>query len=609
MAIFQGTIFTMYRRSLLYVHARWTPCEIRPRPLPTTVPEPRLLVAFDLDQSIWVARSNAGLARSMFGAVTGSAFEENAQLILVGNDRMVFSNYFSNGAPRQMGPCFRGTQQAKAGATAYAFESSYQRYNDPSIMTVEERLAEMFDAAVRSPELRRNLQQEFHGMLDPAILIPLAGTFAAIFGAQFVGGAAAAQGVARLLGAGQLICDLQEYAPLGQAIHTAAISAHSPRDLEYGSQCMAKFLERLIMDAASALGIKALSLVAAKLMRVLATCTPDSVREACLRYRGVAEAYFMTHGYKGRKLLKRANDAKLEPSLVKTYKESSIEHRDAIVIREPDSARQAWVASEVWYKGKPCMIKAKSHQGFHGALAIPKDPATGMPKLARDKAGNIIQTTPGKPWNQTRDFDTAGLKGVTPAMDADLRRLGPTRTTYEMPKDWILEGIDYGYTGANHIELDGLRLVDMGDRFLIVDRLGIPFAGDVDVVTRHRQGMRLAAGHLENKGEPLTRAHPEDDYMLQYDLNDSHYKKGGKPFSAPSQHGGLGSVVHVRVARANKKGHWGPKDDSGRYADERLIIFLPEYEKGKGVVSNMYVIDSWMDFEQFARENKWEFPW
>jgi hypothetical protein len=622
----------MYSRTLFLVGAHWSRVEVideararanikenlrkvgqrirsgQVKPPPDPPDEPTALIAVDLDQKMWMTRRNPDVVRALLSTISGTADSDGVNVTLwsdsgsdtKGNrlkgrdhDPAIFVNYFSNGHPRSRGVAYKG--QHPQNPNLAALTTPYERHDDPSMMTPLERMAEMLDRACHSPKLMARFKEEFNGMLDPRILIPLAGMFLATFGAQAVGGAAAAMAVGRLMGINQMLCDLYFYEPRARELYRICYGDKViPRNLDEGADLLEDIIVQLITDLANAVGIQSLVAIAGKLLKFLINVLPDSVVAQAERLKGVAGNYIETKGYFRRDRLKPGHDALIEPAADRSFREKSVEHREAIVVREPDTKRLNWVTSHIWNRQKPTWLKAKSKFGWNGLVCVLESEVTKGGALKRAK-------TTYKPGN---------LKGVTKEIDADLAKMGE-RPMYEMPTDGRpIDGIDYSYTGKGNANITGHYLVDMGEgRMMIVDSMGNPYIADIDVVAHQRPGKEFAGSHLHDKGSK-TRKHEEDDFMLEYDLNRSYHRNGEvTPLSDHSQHGGGGAaVVHVRVAQLNNQKHWSPRLANGQFAPERLVVYLPEYVPGKGIVSNRYIFNNWDDYQQFALANGWEFP-
>jgi hypothetical protein len=588
--------FGLYQRTLLIFNGSWV--NTRPGEFVNGAParsEPLISVAVDLPQKLWICRGNNWkLAREKFlGAVSGTAETQQASIVLkTPRGEVIVNQYFMNDHPRADGPAFRGMDPT--GATQrYAQRTHWWRYDDPSIMTPFDRMAEMLDRAVRSPKLKAAFREQFGSIISPEVLLPVAGTFFCLFGAEFVGGAAAALTIARLLGLNQLLCDYYFYEPRAKELHRICMGAAVPRDLEQGADLLVEIIVQLLQDLATTLGIAALTKLASQMFAALAAAVPESVRLKLKDNAHVAAAYIRGKGYARRDLLKDASDTPLEAAAVTMYKRTSEKNREILVVREPDAQRAAWVKSNMQQNAKPPWLKARSKDGIHGLVCLRKADVPG----------------PLKPAGQ---FEVAQLRGFNEAFDAE--HLPSHLPMYEMPLDGRKIGnnqeIDYHYTGHGNIELRGHKLVDLGDRFIVVDAMGRPYVSDLDLATRQRPGLSQAGAHLPQRkpGEGSLEDHP----MLQYDMNQEYHRAGGNPTHNPNLHGGGGAtVVYTRENLANGKvpgkDFWTPREADGSYKKERLIIFIPEWVNGR-IQSRMYAFDSWADFKTFAKANNMECP-
>lgn len=581
----------LYQRTLLIFHGEWSNVKQGEKNSSQVArKEPLVTVALDLTQGLWVARgSNWQLARSRFlGAVSGSASTSHASVILSApmGDVEIFQ-YFSNDAPRRDGAAFRGTVPAANGATRYAQRTHWWRYDDPSIMTPFDRMAEMLDRAVRSPKLKARIREQFGGLISPEVLLPLAGTFLCMFGTEFVGGLVAVRWLAGLLGVNQLLCDGYFYEPRAEALNRICMGAASVSDLDYGAELIGDILCQVIADIGMAVGVSALSAVAKNLFSALIAAAPESVRLALRENAHVAAAYIRGKAYKRMDLLQDAHGTPLEPAAEKMYKESCEREREVLVVREPDAQRLAWVSGDMPNNAKPCMVKARSPDGWHGLVCLKRSDVTGSLKRS---AGS---------------FDTQKLRGYNKHFDAE--HMPARLPMYDMPMDGrdLGSGIDYHYTGKDHIELKGHKLVDLGDRMLVVDSQGRPYIADLDLATRQRPGLSKAGAHLPGKGE--------DSPVLECKLNESYHKHGGNRSHFPAQHGGRTASVgynEFNLAAGEvpgKNGFWGPQADTpSGYKTERLVIFLPE-AVGNRIVAKMYAFEGWAQFKMFFEANHMQF--
>lgn len=602
--------FGLYQRTMVIFNGTWG--NVRPGDRNFGTPlrqEPLVTVALDLSQNLWIARGNNWqLCRSTFlGAVSGIAEKKNADVILKApRGDVIISNYFMNDHPRSDGPAFRGMDPN--GASRYAQRTHWWRYDDPSIMTPFDRMAEMFDRAIRSPKLKAQLREQVGGMVSPEVLLPMVGTFVALFGAEFVGGAAAALTVARLLGLNQLLCDYYFYEPRAAALHRIVMGAADARDLDYGADLIVEILCQIITDVASAVGLGVLTKIASRVFTALAMAMPESVRLRLKENAHVAAAYIRGKGYQGRELLRSAADSPLEPAAIAMYERSCEGKREILVVREPDAQRGSWVNGDFQQNAKPAWLKASSSEGIHGLVCLKQGDIQGSLKPAGT-------------------FEVAQLRGFSAAMDAE--HLPARLPMYEMPTDGRQigapgKGVDYHYTGTGNAELRGHKLVDLGDgRLLVVDAMGRPYVSDLDLATRQRPGLKRAGDHLpqryltdekgnvikDREGKPIVL---EDNAMLEYEMNREYQRAGGNPTHSPMQHGGGGAtVVYTRnnldAGKVAGDDFWSPRMKDGSYKKERLIIFLPEWVNGR-VKAQRYAFESWLDFKKFAALNNLECP-
>ena len=596
----------MYSRTLIVLHAQWHNVKIgvRESPLPKT--DPLVTIAVDLDQGLWVARGNWEYTRNNFlHALTGSAKLDVTDILIdhgsqMGPLRLV--SYFAQGYPPREGAAVQGTNPMNPNGSTFAQRTQWWRYDDPSIMTPLDRMAEMLDRAVRSPTLRAALQAQFGALASPEVLLPIAGTFLVMFGAEFVGGAAAVLTVARLMGINQLLCDYYFYEPRGMALHRICMSAATPGDLDYGAKLLEEILVQMFTDIATVLGIHAISAVAKRLFSTLMNLAPEKLRQKLLANKNAAAAYIRGRGYQRRDLLVDPAGTPLEQPAIDMYKKTSEQHCEILVVREPDAKRATWVNSKVWNRGKPPWLKASSPDGWHGLVCLNKGEVG---------AGPLVESG---------TYDLGNLRGASPEIDAEIAA-HPKVTKFKMPTDGRpflgakeSQKIDYHYTGSNHIELQGHYLVEViPGKFMVVDGMGLPYASDLDLATRQRLGMKGAGDHLQKPYQSKNKiGGDEDDVLLEYEMNRRYHENGGtSPMHDPTLHGGAGATVaytrnNLAAGKIPVKDFWSPKVGDG-YKVERLVVFIPEWENGR-IQSNMYVLKSWAAFKAFANANGLEFP-
>ncbi len=611
----------LYQRSLLVMEANLQRVSSAPYGLKTpqqaqaqaqrTLQPPFVTFAFDLQQKLWVARgTNAALVKDMMAAVSGTARTENASLILESpKGDLIVDQYFYRDAPKHAGKAFRGMQTQVPGR--YAFETYWERYDDPTIMAPLDRFMEMLDRATRAPRLMAMMREQFGGMVSIEALLMFGAPLLALMGAEFVGGKIFALAVTRLLGLNQLLCDFDFYAPRLPRLYDLVNNARDPKDLEEGGTIIAEVLCQLLVDIAAQLGIKMLTEVATRLFRMLMNLSEGLATQALREAAGRADKYLRTHGYKGRELLKNAADSPLEPASISMYKQSCVKQREILVVREPDVLRSLWIkAVHVYNNAKPMWLKAKSSAGWHGLVCLTEAEAFGL----KGKHMSTLQQAPGM-------FDLGNFKGVSPEIDAIIAE-GRYREMYDLPTDGRDFGaaIDYEATGKNNVNLKGHKLVDAGEgKYIIVDALGRPYVSDLDLATRQQVGTAHAGDHIQPHAPPGRAASPEDNIIAEFDMNQMYWQAGGHPFHAPNNHGGKTGSVGFEIAGQAIDGtraaaglppqkRWKPKEADGSWKKERLIVFLPELVGGR-VESKMYAFDGWGDFKKFAELNNFEFPW
>jgi hypothetical protein len=596
----------LYSRTLIVLHGKWQNVQIGKFVTAGPKSDPLVTLMVDLSQGFWIARTNWQLTRSSFlHAVTGTAKVEVDDLLLYHNSDLSparLTEYFMNGAPRREGVAVRGTHPKNA--DAYAQRTQWWRYDDPSIMSPVDRMAEMIDRAGRSPTLRSALSAQFGSLASPEVLLPIAGTFLAMFGAEFIGGAAAVLVVTRLMGINQLLCDYYFYEPRGAALHRIVMSAATPSDLDYGAKLIEEILVQLFSDIATAVGVHAIASVAKRLFSMLLHMTPESLRQKLLANRLVAAAYIRDRGYMRRDLLKDPAGTPLEHAAVEMYKKTSAERCEVLVVREPDARRATWVNSQVWNRGKPPWLKASSGDGWHGLVCLSE----------KELGGGHLEPA--------GTYDMGNLRGASAEIDHAIAS-NPRPKKFKMPADGRpINGpdgshkIDYHYTGHNNVDLHGHYLVEVTPgKFMVVDSMGVPYASDLDLATRQRPGMKQAGDHIPASDRYHSKTKiggAEDDLLLEYEMNRRYHETGGASvMHNPTLHGGGGATVaytrnNLAAGKIPGKDFWTPKRGEG-YKEERLVIFVPENVNGR-IRSNMYILESWGAFKDFAHANGLEFP-
>jgi uncharacterized membrane protein len=338
--------FGLYQRSLLSLEAHWTKCPtVRRFERPKHQLEGTTVsLAFDLQQGIWVARGyNWRVLKDMLGAVSGVARKDGPHLVLEAPyGAVTIFGYIANDAPPRHGKAMRGT--SKETPNAYAEQAHWIRYEDPSIMTPIDRFAEMMDRATRTPRMQALLREQFHGVISTNALLMLSGTFFVLFGAEVVGGAAAALTLGRLLGVHQIVTSIQIYAPRTQTIYHMCNHAQTADDLEKGAQALSEILSQIITDLAMCLGISALTKVAGRLFSAVMTLAPERLRAILRECEAKALGYVKRDGYAARNVLKSAEGTPLEPAAVHMYSKMCENNREILVVREPDTRRSLWVS-------------------------------------------------------------------------------------------------------------------------------------------------------------------------------------------------------------------------------------------------------------------------
>lgn len=265
---------------------------------------------------------------------------------------------------------------------------------------------------------------------------------------------------------------------------------------------------------------------------------------------GYASENVMTRVANPGKILREGEDA--------VFRSRSARNREMIVLRGPSEQRLRWLKGlKGWADGKPEWIKAKSKMGWLGIVGIPKTPE--------------IEAVVAK--GARSNYPMGNLKGAFPEMD-DFIAQNPTRPAYEVPygEKMTVNGskvFDWDAAGSKYALAKGAKLVDVGDRYIVVGALGRPILQDLDLGSIYKFGTSSPGSHL-----PSGRGNPEDHFLAEEVMNYEFFKATGEVYN-PIKHGGAGgSARHAVEGRKAGKPHWTPRQGTG-FIDEELYVYLP----------------------------------
>lgn len=565
-------------------------------------------IAYDPNNHTWVARNNFLYCRQFLGSVSNSALMKGPDLNLsAGTGGIVLANYqyITELVAKREGNAFRGTAPGRNGGTFYQFRTRYVRQLDASALTPAERLAEMTDLAIRDPRFAGQLQHEFGMLADPFVLLSIAailGIFIGIgAGAMLLGGAAFAAAVTRLLGVGMMVHQASEYVTLFEELQRC-VYANDQHSFYMGIKVVQKILTRVLMDismvvgmgGAMKIGSKAAGMLKTLVLRYAPSQWLEAGQEGMATMRAAAKKMANSRwGYMREDLMERVADfSKLfERGEDAVFRRRSAANGEMIVIRGPSSDRLSWLQKlKGWIDGKPEWIKAKSWMGWHGIVGIPKTPEIRaiVEQGARSR------------------YPMGNLRGVFEEVDAFIAQHS-TCEAFEVPygKNFTdpIKGkkvFDWDAAGANYSLAKGAKLVDIGDRYILVDSLGRPICQDLDIGMMQKLGTPHSGAHL-----PKGRGNPEDNFLTEEVMNYQFYSETGNMYN-PIKHGGAGgSDAHIFHAKAAKQGHWSPREGGG-FAEEPLYVYLPK-DRGKGSTAELFKFKGWAEFEIFLKEN--HFPY
>lgn len=575
-------------------------------------PDPKswFSVAWDPNNNTWIARTNYEICRSFLHAVCGTAQKEGPDLVMYGSAEaqgspvLVLANYkyFTEMVAKHEGSAYQGTFKGKTGGTGYKLRTRFVRQLDASVMTPDERLGEMVDLALTDPEFKNRLNKEFGMLAHPTVLfsiLAVIGVFIGIgAGAAALGGAAFAAALTRFLGIAMAASQVNDYVNIFKEIDKRVYSEKN-QDLYGGAAWVQKLLIQILKDIAMVLAMKGAISLGSKGMQVLKNLflkyTPKQWQEAGREALSVMQAKAAKyaagkHGYLGDHLMRRYTEItkyfrKGEDAV---FRERSRTQNEMIVIRGPSLERIEWLTKlRGWLDGKPEWIKAKSWMGWHGIV--------GIPKTAEIEA--IV--TAGKRSN----YPMGNLKGVFDEVD-DYIAKHAQRPAYEVPygKNFNdpVKGkpvFDWDAAGANYSLAKGAKLVDIGDRYILVDALGRPICQDLDIGSIVKMGTPTPGAHL-----PSGKGNPEDNFLAEDIWNYRFFQKTWEMYN-PIKHGGAGgSARHAVENRAAGKKHWTCREGSG-YLDEELFVYLPVPGPGGSRSSDVFHFKGWGEFEEFCKLN------
>jgi hypothetical protein len=565
-------------------------------------------IAYDLNNHSWIARNNFLLCRQFFGSVSESARQSGPDLQLsTSSGVVVLANYqyITELAAKREGNAFKGTVPGRMGGTFYVHRTRYVRQLDASALTPAERLAEMTDLAIRDPRFAGQLQHEFGMLADPMVLLSIAaimGLFIGIgAGAMLLGGAAFAAAVTRLLGAGMLVHQASEYVTLFDELQQC-VYANDQHSFYMGIKVVQKILGRVLMDismvvgmgGAMKIGSKAAGVFKSLVLRYAPAQWLEAGQSGMATMRSAAKKMANSRwGYMREDLMERVTDfSKLfERGEDAVFRRRSAASGEMIVIRGPSADRLQWLQKlRGWIEGKPEWIKAKSWMGWHGIVGIPKSPE--IDAIVRQGARSR--------------YRMGNLQGVFDEVDAFIAQ-HPTCEAFEVPygKNFTdpIKGkkvFDWDAAGANYSLAKGAKLVDIGDRYILVDSLGRPICQDLDLGMIQKLGTKHSGAHL-----PKGRANPEDNFLAEEVMNYQFYTETGNMYNPIKHSGAGGSDAHIYYSKQAGKNHWTPREGAG-FAEEPLYVYLPK-DRGKGTVSELFKFKGWAEFELFLKEN--HFPY
>ncbi|MDX2267235.1 MAG: hypothetical protein NW208_03960 [Bryobacter sp.] len=567
-------------------------------------------IAWDPDNEYWIARTNFEICREFMGAVSGAAKKDTADLYFYASAEanteaaLVLLNYkyVTEMVARTEGNAFRGAYQGKRGGTFFKLRTRYIRQLDASAMTPDERLGEMVNLALTDDKFKGKISKEFGALASPPVLfgiLAVIGIFIGVgAGAAFLGGAAFAAALSRFLGLAFTAAQVNDYVKLFKEIERHVYSENN-QGLYLGASAVQSLLVQILKDIAMVQAMKGAISLGSKGMAVLKNLflkyTPAKWKEAgqealsAIKNKA-AQAAAGKHGYLGEQFMKRFTNvtkyfAKGEDAV---FRERSAKQNEMIVVRGPSSERLQWLTKlRGWIDGKPEWIKAKSWMGWHGIV--------GIPKTAEISA--IVEQ------GARSNYPMGNLKGVFKEVDEYIAK-NATRPAYEVPygKNFTdpvknKKVFDWDAAGANYSLAKGAKLVDIGDRYIVVDALGRPICQDLDIGSIVKLGTPTPGAHLKSG-----KGNPEDNFLAEDIWNYRFFQKTWYMYN-PIKHGGAGgSARHAVENRAAEKPHWSCRENGG-FIDEELLVYLPYRDSAGRMTSDLFHFKGWGELEQFCKAN------
>jgi hypothetical protein len=402
---------------------------------------------------------------------------------------------------------------------------------------------------------------------------------------------------------GQALTDYAEFNASFKALHGILTNPTiDERDLKFGASLVRDIILRVVSDMTMALGVKAISTIVSKIAKAFREVGEEAWRSHAKKKKTEAEhtakkQIANQHGYASENILKKPKDVQLLDEEARAHGDWAAENQKIIVLREGKADRMTVMRSQVWVEGKSTWLKAKTSDGWHGMVCVKK--ASGIESKALKRA--------------QVSYDMGNLKGISPEIDAYIKA-NPKRPMFEFPTDGRkIDGIDYGGAGKGNVQMEGHFAVDLGDRYMVVNKTKGPYVGDNDIamiydpkVPKNQQFKDRA----DARGRPL--ANPEDNLSVEYNINQRIWNylkyKTGRLYNS-AQHGGdTGSGGHAQIQGDRGNKFWSPVDKNGKWEQERLIIWLPMKGPAGQKVSQMFVIESWPQFKQFWKDNNFKWP-
>ena len=571
-------------------------------------------IIYDPNDQMWLCRHARPICQQIMKGVTGTATRDSS----VSGDLLLYSNGYQGGkspaliligykygsemTAKLSGSAVRGEHFGDNGQViAYAFRTRFVRDLDASLMTPDERLCEMTQAAVDDPNFSSEMKAQFGTLADPKILLVTAGIIGLFVGigagAEFLGGAAFAAAVRALLGVSMQLTMVKPYIDAFIELRRCVFSDQQ-EDFIKGTKTVQAILAMTVRDIAMVITMEGAMRLGSKAIGILKNLflkyAPEDWIAAGRKYKGavehkVAQARAAKYGYAGEHILQ------LVPDPLKIFLKG--EHHfflaraardgEMIVIRGPSLDRMAWLEKlQGWLEGKPEWIKAKSWHGWHGLLCIPKVPEV-----------TAALKVPKAP------YQLGQLKGVFKEVD-EVIASKITCPAYEVPfglelhyeyqgKDY--KAFDWKAAGVKQADAQGYRLVDIGDRYLIVDSLGRPVCQDLDLGAIQRVGTPVGAVPGSHLPSGKRAGNPEDNFAAEDMMNWKMSELTGYMYNAIKHGGGGGSARHHALG-----GPWTPRGTPKDW-NEILYVFLPVF--GVGKTARLFKIDGWGEMEKFWNAN------